>query len=151
MLAWFGILNERPNTQAVMEYPYIPNQPDASVGGGISNKGKIKSEVPQNATLYSALVKCYPLHVLLDVLGVRTVHYFSLDVEGLELKILKTLPFGRIPFHVIQVEPMWNDEGKEPLKEFILSLGYNLVDKTNTDFIFANMTALQKMGRMKEK
>ncbi|CAG0893086.1 unnamed protein product [Darwinula stevensoni] len=43
---------------AVMEYPYDPNDPIASWGGGISQKGKVKGPVKNGTTIYSALVKC---------------------------------------------------------------------------------------------
>ena len=125
-----------------MEYPYDPSDPIASWGGGISKSGKIKGPVKNGTTIYSALVKCYPLHMLLDALGITTVHFFSLDVEGLELQVLKTLPFHRIEFQVIEVEYIFDDIGKEPLKDFLLSLGYALVKEVGSEFIFVNTTAL---------
>ncbi|CAG0887685.1 unnamed protein product, partial [Darwinula stevensoni] len=113
--------------QELMEYPYDQKNPIASWGGGISKEGtKIKGPFSKDIPVYSALVKCYPLHMLLDALDITTVHFFSLDVEGLELKVLKTLPFHRIQFHVIEVEYIFTDEGKEALRDFLLSLGYKL-------------------------
>ena len=38
-------------------------------------------------------VKCFPIPTLLAALGVTHVDFLSLDVEGFELKILKTFPF----------------------------------------------------------
>jgi len=35
-------------------------------------------------------------------LGVETVDYFSLDIQGAELEILKTIPFDKIKFKVFQ-------------------------------------------------
>ncbi|CAG0888842.1 unnamed protein product [Darwinula stevensoni] len=141
-LAPFCLSPEARVKYEVMEYPYDPKDPIASWGGGISKKGKIKGSIKNGTSIYSALVKCYPLHTLLDALGITTVHFFSLDVEGLELQVLKTLPFQRIQFHVIEVEFLFNDEGKQSLKDFLLSKGYQLVHKTYGEFIFANMTAL---------
>ena len=40
-------------------------------------------------------IPCFPLQTLLAAIGVTHVDYFSLDVEGLEFKILKTLPFDQ--------------------------------------------------------
>ena len=127
----------------VMEYPHDPNDPIVSWGGGISNKGKIKGSIKDGSTIYSSLVKCFPLKMLLEALGIATVHYFSLDVEGIELKVLKTLPFQRIQFYVIQVEFIFNDEGKDPLIDFLLSNGYKMIKEAGSELIFANMTALQ--------
>ncbi|CAG0897179.1 unnamed protein product [Darwinula stevensoni] len=141
-LAPYCLSPERGIIHAVMEYPYDPKDPIASWGGGISQKQKVKGPIKKGATIYSALVKCYPLHMLLDAIDIKTVHFFSLDVEGLELQVLKTLPFHRIDFQVIQVEHLWNDEGKEPLSNFLLSLGYKLVKEEGSESIFANTTAL---------
>ncbi|KAK2147634.1 hypothetical protein LSH36_544g06014 [Paralvinella palmiformis] len=47
---------------------------------------------------------CFPLVALLDALGVRHVDYLSLDVEGPELDILRTIPFGRVTIDVVTVE-----------------------------------------------
>ncbi|CAG0897178.1 unnamed protein product [Darwinula stevensoni] len=141
-LAPYCLSPKNETIHAVMEYPYDPNDPIASWGGGISQKQKVKGAIKKGATIYSALVKCYPLHMLLDAIDIKTVHFFSLDVEGVELQVLKTLPFHRIDFQVIQVEHLWNDEGPEPLKNFLLSLGYTLVEENGSESIYANMTAL---------
>ncbi|CAG0893396.1 unnamed protein product [Darwinula stevensoni] len=140
-LAPYCLSPELAIMQEVMEYPYDPNDPIASWGGGISKYGKVKGPVKNGTTIYSALVTCYPLHMLLDALGIKTVHFFSLDVEGLELEVLKTLPFYRIDFQVIQVEFLFNDMGKEPLRNFLLSLGYTLLKEEGGEFIFVNVTA----------
>lgn len=41
---------------------------------------------------------------MLDAINVKHVDYFSLDIEGAELPILKTIPFDRIHFTIITVE-----------------------------------------------
>ena len=38
-------------------------------------------------------VRCFPLSSILQAVGIQHVDFFSLDVEGAELQILKTLPF----------------------------------------------------------
>ena len=41
----------------------------------------------------AGVVECFPIPTLLEALGVKHVDFFSLDIEGLELRVLKTLPF----------------------------------------------------------
>ena len=41
-------------------------------------------------------VPCFPLHTMLLALNYSDVHYFSLDVNGLELEVLKTMPFDEV-------------------------------------------------------
>ena len=60
------------------------------------NVGKIARE---NAS-GTVEVDCFPLHVLLLALNVTRVDYFSLDVEGAELDVLRTVPFDRIDIRV---------------------------------------------------
>jgi hypothetical protein len=50
-----------------------------------------------------------------------------LDVEGDELKILKTIPFDRILIKVIAVEIVTSAKGQEPYKKFMESKGYTTV------------------------
>jgi len=49
-------------------------------------------------------VPCRPLADILEENGVRRIHFFSLDVEGAELKVLKTLDFSRVQIDVLVVE-----------------------------------------------
>jgi hypothetical protein len=50
-----------------------------------------------NRTNFTSInVKCIPIFSILSALGVNTVDYFSLDIEGNELKVLQTIPFDEI-------------------------------------------------------
>ncbi len=39
---------------------------------------------------------CYPLHAILLSMGNPTVDFFSLDVEGAEVPILRSIPFDKV-------------------------------------------------------
>lgn len=41
-------------------------------------------------------MKCFPLSSLLHAIGNPTVDFFSFDVEGAELPILRTLDFSKV-------------------------------------------------------
>ncbi len=45
-------------------------------------------------------VLCIPLYTYLLALGVTTVDYFSLDVEGSDFDVLRTIPFDKVIFLV---------------------------------------------------
>jgi len=49
-------------------------------------------------------VKCFPLNSIMEALGVSHVDYLSLDVEGPELEIIRTVDFRRLHIDVITVE-----------------------------------------------
>ncbi len=64
-------------------------------------------------------VPCFPLESVLLALNHTHVDYFSLNVEGLELDILKTVPFDRIQIDTLSVEYIHGKGGKEVYKEFM--------------------------------
>lgn len=41
-------------------------------------------------------VQCLPLILYIAALGVKTIDYFSLDVEGNEIDVLETIPFNEV-------------------------------------------------------
>lgn len=49
-------------------------------------------------------VNCFPLDAILEALKVNHVDYFSLDVEGLELPILRTITWSKFRIDVLSVE-----------------------------------------------
>jgi len=50
------------------------------------------------------VVKCFPLNVIMTALNVSHVDYLSLDVEGPEIDILRTIDWTRLHIDVIAVE-----------------------------------------------
>lgn len=45
-------------------------------------------------------VQCFPLYTYLKALNVKTVDYFSLDIEGAEFGVLKTIPWDKVDIKV---------------------------------------------------
>jgi Methyltransferase FkbM domain len=45
-------------------------------------------------------VQCFPIYSILAALNRTTVDYFSLDIEGDELSILKTIPWDLVDIRV---------------------------------------------------
>lgn len=84
------------------------------------SKSKIKPKLP-----------CVPLYTILKALKVDVVDYLSLDIEGAELKVLKTVPFDKVKFKVMTIEynhlPGRNQIGQ--LKEFLEPKGYRMIAK----------------------
>ena len=61
-------------------------------------KGWAANNVKSNAKLIPAL--CLPLISILYAIGNPTVDYFSLDIEGVELDVLKTIPWDKVHIKV---------------------------------------------------
>ncbi|CAG7832475.1 unnamed protein product [Allacma fusca] len=73
-------------------------------------------------------VPCFPLVSLLAAIGVKHVDYISLDVEGVEMKILKTLPFDEtLVIDYIQLEVSHLPEGAKAVKTFLKAKGYDFL------------------------
>ena len=55
-------------------------------------------------------VQCFPLYSVLQALGLPTVDYFSLDIEGAEYQVLKTIPFKNVDIRITAMSIMLNVE-----------------------------------------
>ena len=70
-------------------------------------------------------IQCFPLYSILLALNLFTVDYFSLDVEGDELNVLKTIPWDKVNIKMLTVEYV-HDVGKlGGLKSFMEKQGYD--------------------------
>ena len=69
---------------------------------------------------------CFPFLSLMLALNVTHVDYFSLDVEGLELTILQTIPFDIIDISVLTVEFVHGPDGGKGYVDFMKNKGYEL-------------------------
>eukprot|EP00095_Tigriopus_kingsejongensis_P001826 snap_masked-scaffold10_size831480-processed-gene-4.8 protein:Tk01826 transcript:snap_masked-scaffold10_size831480-processed-gene-4.8-mRNA-1 annotation:"hypothetical protein DAPPUDRAFT_302580" len=120
--------------------------------GTIDRNGKILSLNPGGShegflSCDQSTTICYPLFSILKALNVSHVDYFSLDVEGFELDILKTIPFDQVDITALSVEFIHEEESfskgsKKKLEDFMTSKGYtNRAEIKNSknfanDFIF---------------
>jgi len=92
----------------------------------ISNVGFLGDEY-ERKTVKSL---CFPLYSILLALENPTVHYLSLDVEGSEFPILKTIPFDKVDIKVLDVEinhagSIFPGSAKD-IDTYLKSQGYNL-------------------------
>ena len=72
-------------------------------------------------------VECFPLTSILFSLNRTSVDFLSLDVEGVELDILKTIPFNIIDIEVLTVEYRHAKHGKKSVKDFMEMQGYEVL------------------------
>ena len=62
---------------------------------------------------------------MLLALNMTKIDYFSLDIEGDELTVLKTIPFNKVNIAVLSVEYA-HAEDKMELKQYMKSQGYEV-------------------------
>jgi len=78
-------------------------------------------------------VPCLSFNELMAREKVRQIDYLSLDTEGAELAILRTIDFQAVPIHVLDVE---NNYHGDHLIELLDPLGYELVAMVGCDEIY---------------
>ena len=100
---------------------------------------RVQKEDPDGKTIP---VQCFPLFSILQAMGVSHVDYFSLDIEGAEVDILKTLPLDKISVDVFSIEYQVSGSGsassqklKEINKYLVLQHGYQIVKHLAEDVI----------------
>ncbi|XP_035703774.1 uncharacterized protein LOC118434410 [Folsomia candida] len=99
---------------------------------------KKKTSKPWRGERFS--VDCYPLFSLLASLNVTTVDYISLDVEGAELSILKTIPWKKLLIKVLSIEvPLGHSVNGEIHAYMSMTAGYRLVHYVQNDYSHDNI------------
>ncbi|RXG58481.1 Protein Star [Armadillidium vulgare] len=84
-------------------------------------------------------VKCYPLYTLMVATNLTTVDFFSLDVEGVEMKILETIPWNDVTIKTFLIENDLIPEGKDFLKKYMETKGYEItmLNISENSYLFA--------------
>mmetsp|Transcript_15083 Transcript_15083/g.32959 ORF Transcript_15083/g.32959 Transcript_15083/m.32959 type:complete len:343 (+) Transcript_15083:52-1080(+) len=103
-------------------------QSDGMIGGYNLNKmqqREFQMDSKRNPFVYSVKANCFPLNTMLDAIGVDRVDMFSLDVEGAELAVLKSIDWARVSIGLLMIE---TNEQDEAIHEFLVPRGYQKVD-----------------------
>lgn len=119
------------------------------VEAGYTNtmKERAKKENPKAALVE---VVCIPIDLILTALEMYHIHFFSLDVEGAELHILRTIPFDKVRIDLFFIEyQVWNGVTDVPatekrlkeFRDFFKNLGlYKEIHRTELDVVFARIS-----------
>lgn len=94
---------------------------------------------------------CLPFYSLMRALEISHVDYFSLDVEGNELQVLKTIPFDKIDISTLSVEyshigKSHGEGSRHELVTFMKSNGYKVRAKVTNRGGLANDIIFAKIG-----
>ncbi|XP_018371737.1 PREDICTED: uncharacterized protein LOC108766737 isoform X1 [Trachymyrmex cornetzi] len=69
-------------------------------------------------------VQCFPLTHYIAALEIKTIDYFSLDIEGNEIDVLETIPFNEVDIKTLSVEYIHNKKGRKYLVDLMERRGY---------------------------
>lgn len=78
-------------------------------------------------------VECFNINDLLSEYNISYIDYCSLDVEGAELNILRSIDFENISIDVFTIE---NNYKTDEIKNFMHSKGYDLIATLGCDEVF---------------
>ena len=97
------------------------------VAPALSRFDKIETDLERqrkNKVAKVKMIQCFPLYSILLACGRTNIVMFSLNIEGAELDVLKTIPWTKVDIKVILVEYEHIKEGKKALVDFMTSKGY---------------------------
>lgn len=115
---------------------------DGMVGGIQGSIKKLQVDV-SNPYVYEVNVTCFPLDMMLDAIGVQTVDFFSLDIEGSEAAVLRNFPFERVEVGVLSIEV---NGLPSDLDAILLPHGYRRVDASLLDVYYAKESYMKRKG-----
>jgi FkbM family methyltransferase len=84
-------------------------------------------------------IKCFGLTELLSENNITHVDFLSIDTEGGEFAILKSIDYSKIDIDVIEVENNY----KEPFEDFLKTVGYKKIAKAGPDEIYRKVIYLK--------
>jgi len=85
-------------------------------------------------------MQCLPLYSLLLALDNPTVDFLSLDIEGGELEVLRTVPWDQVDIKAMSIETQFLPEEKRAeMVEFLTSVGYTHLRQLSRDDLFVKL------------
>jgi hypothetical protein len=101
------------------------------------HKDRINSETKTDATTGSYLyIPCFSLYTILKAINVNKVDYFSLDIEGGEWDVIKSLPYDKIDIRSFTIEYPANPGTTDFIKSKLADNGYNLFKQDGSDLYY---------------
>ena len=102
-------------------------------------------------SMLQTTVPCFPFETLMLALNRSHVDFFSLDVEGVELEVLKTIPFDRITVDTLSVEYVHGKQNKSVMAAYMDQQGFRMHKDINVvkedvsfsaeDFVFVRKSS----------
>jgi hypothetical protein len=88
-------------------------------------------------------VQCFPLHSILLALNLQAVDFLSLDVGGMELGVLQTMPLNSTNIDAMSIScDHCSEKNETDIKKFLNNHGFRVVSKlenydmSSKDFVF---------------
>lgn len=92
------------------------------------------------------LVQCFPLYSILLALNQTTVDFFSLDIEGDELNVLRTIPWNKVNIKMLTVEYAHGAGSSGYLTRYMQEQGYDTLLQVSRSDWGVNDVIFRKKG-----
>ena len=146
---------QKVDFDATGAYGGIMNGEDLKPGSRADEAIKQRKESnPDFVPTYGAFVRrtlqmqCLPLTSIIEALGNPVIDYFSLDIEGAEFPVLKTIDFDKVDIRVFSIEVTKLDsifDGRlTQLKYLMKRNGYEFYKEVKEDYIYVKKGLLTK-------
>lgn len=120
---------------------FIGNSPCA----GISDTMTDKHKQVWHRQSHEYEVKTLPMSDILAKHNIKYVDFFSLDVEGGELEVLKTIPFDTVPFYIICIEiDKSNTDRNKECRDILRTHGFVCDGRMELNEFWINPTYFRK-------
>jgi hypothetical protein len=101
------------------------------------HKDWVDSLTKTNTTTGSYVyIPCFSLYTILKAINVSRVDYFSLDIEGGEWDVIKSLPYDKIDIRSFSIEYAANPSTTGFIKSKLTDNGYNLFKQDHIDLYY---------------
>ncbi len=100
----------------------------------LEHQQRIEKELAQSGGKANTVIShCYTLNQVFEQCNVTHLDYCSIDTEGGEINIIKSIDFDNYTIDVFSIE---NHSNKSRLRNFMYSIGYDVVNRLGVDDIY---------------
>ncbi|CAG0915463.1 unnamed protein product [Notodromas monacha] len=130
--AWFA-----PACLSPHSWPIVANYKtryEKALDAGASVLKQAFNDQPSNvlSKISFGTSPCFPLYSLLVATNLTKIDFCTLDVEGIELQVLKTIPWDKVDIKVILLDLLHTAEGEQALDEYMNAVHYRKIRKKET-------------------
>lgn len=144
------LCNNRPNSLCYDKAVY--NESNIDVIFDIANNYDLLSGISDNIDCHKNKVNSNKTQIIVNTTSLNDlleksnapliIDYLSLDTEGSEFEILKSVDFNKYIFGLIDVEHNWVEPKRQQIKDLLLSNGYDYIRENRFDDCYKHKSIL---------
>jgi FkbM family methyltransferase len=98
----------------------------------------IKENISNGGKTNTIMVDAKRIESVCDKHTIHHIHYLSIDVEGAELSVIKSINFDKVFIDVIQFENNYNDHTCDEIISYLSNKNYTLIKRSTDVFMIHN-------------